>query len=385
MSATDAAGPVRRTTARCKVVHLLPLDAARGAQAYARSLRDALAADGDEHRTMTLFASSPAALRADLSLNVPAGRWRAGGFDPRAAIRLRRALLALAPDVVVAHGGEALKYAALVRRPGVRLVYLKIGLTEVRLRSRLQGHLYGILAGRADAVVAVSDEMKEEAVRLLRLPAERITVIPNGRDPGLYRPGDGRSAGEPVRLAFVGYLAPAKRPELFCDVVRSLRERGYPVDAVLIGDGPLLDSLAPRARTAGVKLLGRRGDVGALLSNCDVLLFTGTAWEGMPGVLIEAGLCGLPAVTTDVPGARTVVEHEETGVVVGLDDREALVEGAARLVADPELRRRMGAAARGRCLERFTIQASARRWQAVLDGVLDGGGSARHAAVPEGG
>ncbi len=362
-------------TAPASVIHLLPLDAARGAQAYARGLRDALAEGRDQHRVMTLFASSPASLRPELSLAVPAGRWRTAGFDPRVAFRLRRALRALDPDVVVTHGGEALKYAALVRPRGGRLVYLKIGLTGVRLRSRLQGRLYSALAGRADAVVAVSDEMVEEARRLLRLPAERVIAIPNGRDPGLYRPGATRSEGEPIRLAFVGHLTEAKRPEVFCDTVRSLGRRGLTVDAVLIGDGPLLESIAPRARAAGVTVLGRRTDVAALLAGCDALLFTGTAWEGMPGVLIEAGLCGLPAVTTDVPGAREVVRDGVTGFVVGLDDRDAMVDRTAQLVMDRRLRERMGAAARERCLEHFTIHAGARRWQAVLDGVLgrDGG------------
>jgi glycosyltransferase involved in cell wall biosynthesis len=90
----------------------------------------------------------------------------------------------------------------------------------------------------------------------------------------------------------------------------------------------------------------------------------------MPGVLIEAGLCGLPAVTTAVPGAATVVEDGVTGFVVDVDDRDALIERAGRLAADADLRARMGSAARARCVQRFSIQTSARRWQALFDRVL---------------
>src|SRR4051812_26923148 len=100
------------------VVHVLPLDLPRGAQAYARALCDAL---GGDHVAMTLFESRSAALRAELELRVPPGRLRRAGYDPRAALRLRRELRRRRPSAVVAHGGEALKYAAPARPRGTVL------------------------------------------------------------------------------------------------------------------------------------------------------------------------------------------------------------------------------------------------------------------------
>jgi glycosyltransferase involved in cell wall biosynthesis len=204
----------------------------------------------------------------------------------------------------------------------------------------------------------VSEEMVEEARELLGVPA---LLIPNGRDHEQYVPGPG---ADPPRAVFVGELNPAKRPELFCDVVREVRGHGTQLDAIVVGDGPL------RPRLRGVELLGRRDDVPDVLAGSDLLVFTGKGIEGMPGVLIEAGLCGLPVVTTDVPGARSVVEDGVTGFVVA--DPVELVEHVDRLARDAELRRRMGAAGRERCLERFTVEASARRWRALLD-ALPGG------------
>jgi glycosyltransferase involved in cell wall biosynthesis len=352
------------------VVHLLPVDVLRGAQVYARALRDALGAGADRHHIVTLFASSASGVGVDMSLGVPAARPRKAGFDPRAAMRLRGALRDLRPDVVVAHGGEPLKYAALVRSPGARLVYLKIGLSGGALRVRPQLWLLRAAARRADVIAAVSEEMADEARRLLGGPAERTVVIPNGRDPHTFRPGTSRRRNDQLRVAFVGELTPEKRPELFCCVVRALRERGAAPEAVLVGDGPLRDTLDPIARSAEVKMLGRRRDVAAILAASDVLVFPGAGREGMPGVLIEAGLCGVPVVTTDVPGARDIVENGATGFVVDVDDEAALIEQVGRLVSDAALRRRLGAAARDHCVERFSIQASARRWQPVLDALV---------------
>ncbi|MFL5819317.1 MAG: glycosyltransferase family 4 protein [Solirubrobacteraceae bacterium] len=367
------------------VVHLLPLDVLRGAQLYAHALRDALRAGGGRHHIVTLFASSGPGPGCDLSLAVPAGRLRRAGFDPRAAIRLRGVLRELGADVVVAHGGEPLKYAAFARPRDTRLIYLKIGLTGGALRTGLQLRLLRAAAQRTDAIAAVSDEMAEEARLLLGRAATRIVVIPNGRDADTFRPRATRPAGHRPRLAFVGQLEPDKRPELFCDVVRALRERGAAPDAVLVGDGALLGALRSVAGSAGVDLLGARVDVPDILAGCDVLVFCGAGREGMPGVLIEAGLCGLPAVTTAVPGAADVVEDGVTGFVVGVDDEDALIDRSGRLAVDAALRERMGSAARDRCVERFSIQASARRWQALLDCALrepgdTAPGSARHSS-----
>jgi glycosyltransferase involved in cell wall biosynthesis len=271
---------------------------------------------------------------------------------------------------VVAHGGEPLKYAAFARPRGVRLVYLKIGLTGGALRTGLQRRLLRAAAGRTDAIAAVSDAMAEEARRLLGPAAARVVVIPNGRDPDRFVPRTPGPPGPRPCLAFVGQLEADKRPQLFCALVRALRRRGAALDAVLVGDGPLLDDLRPVAASAGVVLLGARADVPEVLASCDVLVFCGAGREGMPGVLIEAGLCGLPALATAVPGAADVIEDGVTGFVVGVDDQDALVARASRLVADRGLRERMGSAARGRCVEHFSIQSSAWRWQALLDGVL---------------
>ena len=69
-------------------------------------------------------------------------------------------------------------------------------------------------------------------------------------------------------------------------------------------------SRSPRLATGlPIEVLGRRSDVPEILSQADVFLFTSLEeGEGMPGVLIEAGFAGLPVVTTEVPGARTVIE-----------------------------------------------------------------------------
>jgi glycosyltransferase involved in cell wall biosynthesis len=197
-----------------------------------------------------------------------------------------------------------------------------------------------------------------------------LVVIPNGRDPGRFQPRathDAQADAVPEVL-FLGRMIPGKRPELFVRLVGELRSRGVKLRAIAVGDGPLLRVLEPEAARAGVELAGPSGDVGGVLQQADLLVFpSAPEGEGMPGVLIEAGLSGLPVVATGVAGVASVVANGETGLVVGVEDFEALVGATSELLGDPERRLAMGSAARERCVERFSLEASARGWQELLD------------------
>ena len=106
----------------------------------------------------------------------------------------------------------------------------------------------------------------------------------------------------------MGALTPQKQPDLFVEVVRSVRAAGHAVQALIVGDGPLAGHLAVLAADQGIQFLGPRSECS--LRRSDLLVFPSLpAGEGMPGVLIEAGLSGLPAVSTPVPGAATVLEE----------------------------------------------------------------------------
>jgi glycosyltransferase involved in cell wall biosynthesis len=351
------------------VLHVLPANLTRGAQIYAAQLRDALDDDTVHHRALVLFDTDPGPLEPDFALGVASGPLRRAGLDPRALTRFRRVLRAEHPDVVVAHGGEPLKYAVLAGVPRGALAYLKVGIGGARLRGA-SGVLHRRMLRRAGQVAAVSHAAAAEA-SALGVPHARLRVIPNGRRPDTYAPGAARAAGTPVRLVFVGHLSDSKRPERFVDLVARLRSEGHTLDAVMAGDGPLLDRMRAAGVRAGIDVRGRVSDVPALLATSDVFVFTSVPeGEGMPGVLIEAGLAGLPVVTTDVPGAREVVDDGATGFVVGVDDVDALTTATRDLVEQPELRARLGAAARARCAAEYSFDGSLQSWRALLDAMM---------------
>jgi glycosyltransferase involved in cell wall biosynthesis len=323
-------------------------------------------------------------VEVDASLDHPGGDSPAVGFDPRLAVRLRAALDRMDPDVVVAHGGEPLKYlvAAMVgaHRP---MVYYAIGTYSGSDRP-VQLYLWRRLLARADAIAAEGEEVRDECIARLGVPARRVTVVPNGRDPEVFRPPDGTTASDPPQVTFVGALTEGKGPDRFIDVVAALRAQGAQVAAMMIGDGPLRPELEGPAAAGGVELLGPRADIADQLRRTDVMVFPSRpAGEGMPGVLIEAGLSGVAVVATAVPGVASIVKSGETGLVVPVDDVGGMVAAVARLLADPALRECMGRAARRHCLDNFSLDMVGRGWMSILDPVLHGVETARHGLTTE--
>jgi glycosyltransferase involved in cell wall biosynthesis len=347
------------------VLHVLSYDLARGAERYARALVNELDRGSGSHRVLTLFASETGGLAADFELGVPMRPFRRFGLDPRVLIRLRRALADIRPAVVVSHGGEPAKYVALVAPRSLPMVYVRIGSMHPRLANPIRRLTQNIYLRRSNAIVAVSTNVADELVRI-GVDSSRVRVIVNGRDANSFKPAPADRVGPP-RLIFVGHLDAGKRPDLFVSTVAELRVEGIDFDATMVGDGPLRATLESAAQSAGIEMLGERDDVPQLLTASDILVLTSRPPEGMPGVLIEAGLTGIPVVATRVPGADEVVEPGVTGILVDVDDTAGLVAGVLQLMTDAALRTSMGSAARLRCVEQFSFDATLEAWNELLE------------------
>jgi glycosyltransferase involved in cell wall biosynthesis len=91
----------------------------------------------------------------------------------------------------------------------------------------------------------------------------------------------------------------------------------------------------------------------------------------MPAVLLEAGLCGLPVVSTRIGAIPEVVANGETGFVVSPDDLAALDAAVGKLLQDSSRRLAMGRAARVRCLERYDMGSVADQWETALRAAVE--------------
>ncbi len=220
---------------------------------------------------------------------------------------------------------------------------------------------------------AVSEAVRDDAARGLRISPDRIDVIQRGRPASDFRPLSGaeratvrRSLGiglEVPLLVNVGRHAFAKNQY---SLLRAIEELGSSRSAVLLIAGSegtetasLRTFLQTRPDVSGrVHFLGHRSDVADILGASDLFVFP-SLYEGMPGAVIEAMGCGLPIVASDIGGVAEAVAPGDGAVLVPPRDPAALAAAVANLLDDPERRARMGRRNRELFERRFTMDHSA--------------------------
>lgn len=345
---------------------------------------DLIAATADEldSHVVCLLATAGSPVRFGVPTTVVgtgSGRYR----ELAAVARLARELSRHRPDVVVAHGGQALRATALagLGRSTPPIVYRKIGAAGPGAATGARRTWHQWLLGRAAMVAAVAGPLAAEAIETFGADREKVTRIANGVDPERVQPvarDEARAALDLPSDAFVvlslGALTWEKDPLLALDVVAGVRRTHGDVVHLVVGDGPLRPQVESKAREhESVRVLGARPDVGTALGAADVLLLTSRAdgMEGMPATVIEAGLAGLPVVAPRVAGLAEVVVGGETGLLAEPGDADGLRIAIAALAEDAALARKLGGAAADRCRDRFTIEVVAEQYVELLDQLAD--------------
>jgi glycosyltransferase involved in cell wall biosynthesis len=137
---------------------------------------------------------------------------------------------------------------------------------------------------------------------------------------------------------------------------------------LVVGDGERRAALEAMARDLGlsprVHFLGWRDDLEAILPELDMVICCSRN-EGTPVAVIEAMAAGVPVLSTDVGGVGDLLTHGETGWLVPAGDPAGLARGIRDLLADPERRGRMVAAARPAALEAHGADGLMRRIEAL--------------------
>ena len=159
-----------------------------------------------------------------------------------------------------------------------------------------------------------------------------------------------------LQCAFIGRITKIKRPDRFLDVVAEIKRRGVELEFFMAGDGELLDICRERIthENLPVKVLGWQSEIEKVLSAADLVVLTSDN-EGTPLSLIQAGMAGLPVVTTRVGSVPEVVIEGTTGIIAGLDVQE-IADALGKLANNSGLRGQMGAAAKEFTLANFGVK-----------------------------
>ena len=306
----------------------------------------------------------------------------AAGWVPR-AFALSRYLKKAEPHAALSvreRGNRELALAAALSRVRTALVF-RVGMPSAVAISRRPFHsrIGRLLSMRwayrkAHLVIANTERVKEDVIRLTGLPPERARVLPNPTvSPFLFEKAEEmprhpwlREKAGPVILG-VGRLARQKGFDVLLKAVSLLRTEGARL--LVIGEGKERDALERLASRLG--LAGRVSFPGYIpspypeMKAADVFVLS-SRWEGLPNVLIEAMALGTPVAAADCPsGPREILDGGRYGPLAPPEDPSALARAVDALLKNPTPRDLLREGAL-----RYSAERAARMYLEAIQGIL---------------
>jgi glycosyltransferase involved in cell wall biosynthesis len=273
-------------------------------------------------------------------------------FRPETVSQIKSIIQSRSFDIIHTHGGVAGLYARIAagKAPPCRLVHTQHGIHFLHYRNpllkRLYIHLDRWLSRRTDAVIFVSQNDLQAAMRYKLCAPPQAKVIHNGIDAETIadaaaqakEPAELKGRSRPV-IGTVARLHYQKNIPTLLSAAAVLRRRFPGITVVIAGDGPERSSLEGICRRLGVEknvfFLGERHDIPELLNVMQVFVLP-SRWEGLPYALLEAGAAKKPVAAAAVDGIREVIESGRNGLLVPEGRPDDLAEAIQRLLDDEE-------------------------------------------------
>jgi len=258
---------------------------------------------------------------------------------------------------------------------GLGYVFTSDQLTASLLRPVIGSAFKRLLNSRSTCLILQNNDDRAMFIRRRFINDARIRLIRgSGVDTAVFSPTP-EPPGIPVVMLSSRMLWDKGIKE-FVEAARQLKARGAEARFVLVGD---TDTHNPTAisneqliawHTEGViEWWGLRDDMPAVLAQANIVCLPSYR-EGLPKVLLEAASCGRPIVTTDTPGCREVVRNGENGLLIPVRSTLELADAIQNLIANPELRQKMGLRGREIVMSEFAVEKVVSETMAVYEELL---------------
>lgn len=353
-----------------KPIHILQMVdglAVGGAEGLVYELTRRLVSDGFRVSVCCCEAGTLADDLMARGIRVTRLPWRAR-VDPLLVGRMAAEIRRDPPQIVHTHLFKSDFHGRLAARMcGVPVVVSTLHNCDKWATNPAFGISYGLTTWFGDRMIAVAEEVRDYSIRYFHIPAERIVTIPNAID--IERFANKETAGSGLRaelgiaqdaplFGIVARLDPQKDHATFLRAAALVKKAAADARFIVIGDGQLRQSLKELSSELGldqaVIFCGERTDIPVVMAALDVLVLS-SLYEGLPITLLEGMAAARPVVSTAVNGVTGLVVDGETGLLVPPSDPEALANACLRLIADKDLRLRMGQAGYTRVKERNSL------------------------------
>jgi glycosyltransferase involved in cell wall biosynthesis len=281
-----------------------------------------------------------------------------GFFDLQTGRRLQRVIDTFRPELALTYMSRA--SAALPRGDHVHI-------------ARLGGYYDLKYYRKCDHLICVTPDLKAHCVKH-GFAEERVHVITNFVQDHIATPPQDRTAlntpaGVPLIFA-LGRLHENKAFDVLLQAVAALEE----VHLWLAGEGPLRSALERQAAELGitgrVRFLGWQDDPAACFAAADIHVVP-SRHEPLGSVVLEGWMHKLPMVAAASQGPRWLIDDNETGLLVPIDDAGAMAAAIRRLINDPQTAERLAQAGRAAFEKGYTEAVAVQRYLELFDRLLD--------------
>lgn len=290
--------------------------------------------------------------------------------------RLRKKIKSLSPDRVVIFGGQALIVSmfAGIRNAtyGVQnssAVHWLQNRPSYLLLDALERAAFRVMRPK---IIACTESARRAYSERFSIPDHRCEVIANSTDVERFKTNAEKAEylNKKIKILMVGTLYYQKNYEMALRGVSKLVENGVCVELKIVGEGPDRDELVGLATeleiSEFVHFNGPSESVEEEYVTANLFWMT-SRYEGFGIVLVEAMASGVPIVATDVDGIRDVISHERNGLLVQLNNADALYQQTMRIVDDQSLRDRLTFAGLDDVHNRFSPSSMAEKYYRALE------------------
>ena len=296
--------------------------------------------------------------------------------------RAQMARLDLARDlrrsrIAIAHAFDF--YSNLMLIPTARLARVPVVIGSHRQLGDLlspRQFVAQMLAFRLCDKVVCNSEAAAAVLVNRGLGERKIAIVGNALSPESFATAAPRlpRSRDLVRVGMIARMNHSvKNHAGFLRVAARLSPRYPHVEYVLVGDGPLRRSLEAMADRLGisnsVKFLGDRRDIPSVLASIDISVLPSLS-ESLSNAILESMAAGKPVIAYRVGGNPELVRQGQTGLLVSVNDEEALAHGLDSLLANPSMREAWGRKARELALEKFSTDNVRSRYEEIYSNLL---------------
>ena len=340
----------------------------RGAEISAYNLSKTLVEKGHKVIWVGLYSfegENPLNLEGSINVDLPDSKF---WLSYRKLKTLAKLYSKYTPDIVQANGSDTLRYLVFLKLLGMKpkIVYRNISIISKWINTKPKYYLFRYLYSKTDKVVSVGEEALQDFNQFFKFSASKTLVIRRGipiLQPNLFEVGVIKKkhfiSDEDFVFIHIGHFSVEKNHHFLLNVWETLVTSHDNIKLVLLGDGSLHKEIVTLVHSKNlsnsVLLPGLQTNITDWLAISKIMLLCSTV-EGVPGVVIEAAMQGVPTIAVNVGGVKEVLFDGENGLLVSHHDIELFSHKCEELLINSAMLNSLIEKSKNSVTERFDLE-----------------------------